>query len=159
MDPLEKLREGVKAGMARHCAERGRTCLGRCIMNEGHSDGAFSPAEIGMRDLAYEALAGINAFCKEYEAVEACEHQNGGWRKNNWLRVNCKRDPHRLDYCNSIGMVLLPRERKPSLREAAREFLLASGRVSMNVARAGGLMAYDEARDVLAAVLQEENDA
>jgi len=47
--------------------------------------------------------------------VEACEHQNGGWRGNNWLRVNCKCDPHRLDYCKSIGMVLVPRERKPSL--------------------------------------------
>ena len=59
----------------------------------------------------------LDEFSAGHEVVDACEHQNGGWRKNNWLRVNCKCDPHRLDYCVSVGPVIIPRKPEPRITD------------------------------------------
>ena len=125
MGPLEKLREDVKVAL-----RDGRPSKGRLF------------------DSDHAALAVIDAFCKEYEAVEVWRTKPIGAEPGGWLEAES------TGLAGSVVCItiLVPRKRKPTLREAAEA-------VATTWSKNAASYNYEEVKrsmDALATALQEE---
>ena len=97
----------------------------------------------------------LNEFIAGYEVVEAAFFPanktgppNRVWREG-WPRGN-------TDFCR-FGTILVPRERKPSLLEAAEEASMLMREMQAG-RRRGNWAAFDGALDALTAAIKEERE-
>jgi len=130
MDPLEKLREDVAIALGYHDGLHATFATAQ--------ESALHARHMGDNRTAIEI---IDAFREAYEAVDV-GYVDDGFR--GWSTVAENYDAHTT--------IIVPRKRKPSLREAAGDLLV----LCRSTAASFEMGSLDSAMDDVAAALQEE---